>query len=47
MDCGASNHMTGGKEAFAELDGSLVSSMNFGDGSLVDIPSRGTIIFKC
>jgi len=32
LDSGASNHMTGVKEAFSELDGGVTGSVKFGDG---------------
>ena len=37
LDFGASNHMTGSKEAFSELDGSMTGTVKFGDGSRVAI----------
>ena len=33
MDSGASNHLTGSKEAFSELDGNMTGMVKFGDGS--------------
>ena len=47
LDSGASNHMTGSKEAFAELDGNVTGMVKFGDGSRVAIRGHGTIIFRC
>ena len=47
LDSGAINHMTGSKGAFSELDGSVTSSVKFGDGSRVVIRGRDTIIFRC
>ena len=47
LDSGASNHMTGSKKAFSELDGNITNTVKFGDGSRVVIRGRGTIIFKC
>jgi hypothetical protein len=47
LDSGASNHMTGSKAAFSELDGNIASTIKFGDGSQVVIRGRGTIIFRC
>ena len=44
---GASNNMTSSKEAFFELDGSMIGTMKFGDGSRVAIRGCGTIIFRC
>ena len=35
LDSGASNHMTGSKEAFSELDGNVTGTVKFGDGSRV------------
>ena len=42
LDTGASNHMTGNRVAFSELD-----TVKFGDNSGVDIRGRGTVVFQC
>ena len=47
LDSGASNHMTGSKAAFSELDDDVTGTMKFDDGSRVAIQGRGTIIFRC
>ena len=47
LDFGASNHMTGSKEAFSELDGNVTGTVKFGDGSRVAIQVCDTIIFRC
>jgi hypothetical protein len=47
VDSDASNHMTGSKAAFSELDGNVTDTVKFGDGSRVAIRGRGTIIFRC
>lgn len=47
LDTGASNHMTGHKEVFAELNAGVGGTVKFGDGSLVQIEGRGTVIFAC
>jgi len=47
LDSGASNHMTGSKAVFSELDGNVTDTVKFGDGSRVAIRGRGTIIFRC
>ncbi|CAA0822344.1 cysteine-rich RLK (RECEPTOR-like protein kinase) 8 [Striga hermonthica] len=47
LDSGASNHMTGSKEAFSELDDGVTGTVKFGDGSKVEIRGRGTVIFRC
>ena len=47
LDSGASNHMTGSKESFSELDGDVTGTVKFGDSSRVAIQGRGTIIFRC
>ena len=47
LDSSASNHMTGSKEAFSELDDDVTDTVKFGDGSRVAIRGRGTIIFRC
>ena len=47
LDSGASNHMTGSKAAFSELDDDVTDTVKFGDDSRVAIRGRGTIIFRC
>ena len=47
LDSGASNHMTGSKASFSELDGDVTGIVKFGDGSRVAIQGHGTIIFRC
>jgi hypothetical protein len=47
LDSGASNHMTGCRAAFSELDEKHGGSVRFGDGSQVQIRGRGTVLFRC
>jgi transposase InsO family protein len=47
FDTGASNHMTGIKEVFTDLDLSVIGTVRFGDGSIVRIEGCGTILFAC
>jgi hypothetical protein len=47
FDTGASNHMTGIKEVFTDLDLDVVGTVRFGDGSVVRIEGCGTILFTC
>ena len=47
LDSGASNHMTGSKVAFSELENDVTGKVKFGDGSRVAIRGHGTIIFRC
>jgi hypothetical protein len=44
LDTGATNHMTGSKEIFVELDTQIYGTVKFGDGSITNIEGRGTII---
>lgn len=44
---GASNHMTGDKSAFSELDVGVIGCVKFGDGSKVNIRGHDTIVFRC
>jgi len=46
LDNGASNHMTGDREKFRELDSSVTGKVRFGDGSGVDIQGIGSIVFQ-
>ncbi|KAK9074991.1 hypothetical protein SSX86_003310 [Deinandra increscens subsp. villosa] len=45
LDNGASNHMTGRKDAFVELNQSVTGYVRFGDGSRVSIEGKGTLLF--
>jgi len=47
LDTGASNHMTGTRSLFSELNKGIGGSVLFGDGSTVAIEGRGTIVFSC
>ncbi|XP_066333615.1 uncharacterized protein [Miscanthus floridulus] len=47
LDFGTSNHMTGSKATFSELDGGMMGSVRFRNGSKVEIRGRGTVIFRC
>ena len=42
LDNGASNHMTGMRSFFAELDEKVTGKVRFGDGSKVQIEGKGT-----
>ncbi|WVZ62134.1 hypothetical protein U9M48_011915 [Paspalum notatum var. saurae] len=44
LDTGASNHMTGSRAAFAELDSTVTGTVRFGDNSVVTIAGRGTVL---
>lgn len=47
LDNGASNHMTGEKSKFRELDEKVTGQVKFGDGSVVHIRGKGSIMFQC
>jgi hypothetical protein len=47
LDTGATNHMTGERSAFSELDTKVQGTMRFGDGSIVGIVGRGTVLLQC
>jgi transposase InsO family protein len=46
LDTGATNHMTGAREAFTELNTRVQGTVKFGDGSVVAIEGRGSILFE-
>jgi len=46
LDSDASNHMTGHRAVFSELDEGHTGSVKFGDGSRVQIRGRGTVLFR-
>ncbi|KAM0826515.1 hypothetical protein ACQ4PT_068834 [Festuca glaucescens] len=45
LDTGATQHMTGRREFFAELDSDVRGSVKFGDASAVEIKGVGSVIF--
>lgn len=47
LDNGASNHMTGQRTKFRELDEAVTGLVKFGDGSTVEIKGKGSVMFKC
>lgn len=47
LDNGASNHMTGLRSKFKQLDETVTGRVRFGDGSYVDIRGKGMVAFKC
>jgi transposase InsO family protein len=46
LDTGVMNHMTGCGNVFSELDRAVQGTVKFGDGSIVNICDKGTIIFS-
>jgi hypothetical protein len=46
LDTGATNHMMGHDNVFSELDRAVQGTIKFGDGSIVNICGKGTIIFS-
>lgn len=47
LDTGASNHMSGSRAAFANIDTGITGSVRFGDGSVASIEGVGTVLFHC
>lgn len=47
LDNGASNHMTRQFSKFHEIDTKVTGRVKFGDGSMVQIKGKGSIILKC
>jgi hypothetical protein len=46
LDTGAMNHMTRHSDVFSKLDLAVQGTIKFGDGSVVNICSKGTVIFS-
>jgi hypothetical protein len=46
LDNGASNHMTGDRKKFRDIDTTVGGKVRFGDGSTVEIHGRGSILFQ-
>lgn len=47
LDSGASNHMTGLRSAFSDIDSKITGNVQLGDGSIMRIGGRGTVMFAC
>ena len=47
LDTGATNHMSGSRAAFAELDTDVCGTVRFGDNSVTRIEGCGTVLFVC
>lgn len=47
LDNGPSNHMTGQRGKFKELDERVTGKVKFGDGSTVNIEGKGSVAFQC
>ncbi|CAA7392031.1 unnamed protein product [Spirodela intermedia] len=47
VDTGATNHMSGSRTAFTELDTAVLGTVRFGDDSVARIEGRGAIVFLC
>ncbi|XP_039128858.1 uncharacterized protein LOC120264988 [Dioscorea cayenensis subsp. rotundata] len=47
LDNGASNHMTGHRAKFQELNEAVTGRVKLGDGSTVQIMDKGTVMFAC
>ena len=47
LDTGATNHVTGSRKVFTELDTTVVGTVRFGDDSVVRIEGKGAIVFLC
>jgi hypothetical protein len=47
LDTGANNHMTGTRGMFTNLDERVTGTVKFGDGSVVEIQGRGSVLFIC
>ena len=45
LDNGASNHMTGNKNYFKNIDETITGKVRFGDDSRIDIKGKSSILF--
>jgi hypothetical protein len=46
LDNGASNHMTGDRQKFRDIDSTVSGKVTFGDGSTIEIQGRGSILLQ-
>nr|GEV55211.1 zinc finger, CCHC-type [Tanacetum cinerariifolium] len=47
LDNGASNHITGMREHFKELDENVSGKVRFRDGSYIEIKGKGSVLIEC
>jgi hypothetical protein len=47
LDTGATNHMTGSRAVFSDIDTGTTGTVRFGDGSVIKIEGCGTILYEC
>jgi hypothetical protein len=47
LDTRATNHMTGARDVFSELDTNVHGNVKFGDGSVMRIEGRSTVLVTC
>jgi hypothetical protein len=47
LDTGATNHMSGCREAFMKIDMAVLGTVHFGDDSVARIEGYGTVVFVC
>ena len=47
LDMGATNHMSGSHAVFSDLNRNVAGTVHFGDGSVVKIEGRWTVLFSC
>jgi hypothetical protein len=46
-DTGATNHMSGSRAAFADLDLTVCGTVRFGDDSVAEIEGCGSVLIRC
>ncbi|XP_039851483.1 uncharacterized protein LOC120709931 [Panicum virgatum] len=47
LNTGTTNHMSGSRAVFSDLDRNVAGTVRFGDESVVKIEGRGTVLFSC
>lgn len=47
FDNGAINHMSGRRSKFKDLNEQVTGQVKFGDGSMMNIKGRGSLLFRC
>ena len=46
IDSGCSNHMSGARKLFQDLDDSVQQTVRLGDGKILKVAGKGTIVIK-